>query len=265
LTRIRLDVLLVDRGLAPTRSKAQALVLAGLVTTGERRLDKPGEMVAGDLPLAVGPGRRHVGRGAGKLAPALLRFGVDVRDRRTVDVGASTGGFTEVLLEAGASSVIALDVGRGQLDWSLRNDPRVVVMEGVNARYLAPPDLPYAPSLAVVDVSFISLRQVLPSLIPCLAPEADVVALIKPQFEVGRGRVGKGGVVRDPSLWDEVLLAFVTFAEERGFGTRALARSALPGATGNVEFFAHLKPGAAPLSPAALDAARREAIDAPRP
>jgi len=262
---VRLDVLLVERGLAPTRAKAQALLLAGLVTSGERRLEKPGRLVAADLPLSVGQGRRWVGRGAAKLAPALARFGVDPTGRDALDVGASTGGFTQVLLEAGATRVIALDVGHGQLDWTLRNDPRVVVLEGRNARTLAPTDLPFRPSLAVVDVSFISLRQVLPSTCACLAPGADVVALVKPQFEVGRGRVGKGGIVRDPALWDEVLEGMLTFASEHHLGPLAAARSALAGAEGNIEFFLHLRPGATQAPAAALAAMRHEAVHAPYP
>lgn len=261
--RVRLDALLVDRGLAPTRSKAQALVLAGLVASGEKRLDKPGALVDADLPLSVAPGRRFVGRGAGKLGPALAAFGIAVAGRKALDVGASTGGFTQVLLEAGVESVIALDVGRGQLDWSLRSDPRVLVRDGINARYLAPADLPHAPSLAVVDVSFISLRQVLPSVCSCLAPEADVVALVKPQFEVGRGRVGKRGVVQDPELWDGVLRTFLDFAASAHLGPRAIARSELAGATGNIEFFVHLRPGAPPAPPPVLASMREEAIRGP--
>ncbi|HEX4825463.1 MAG TPA: TlyA family RNA methyltransferase [Candidatus Polarisedimenticolaceae bacterium] len=259
--RVRLDVLLVERGLAPTRAKAQAMLLAGLVTTGERRLDKPGALVPRDLPLAVAPGRRYVGRGAGKLAPALVRFGVDAAGRAALDVGASTGGFTQVLLEAGASAVMALDVGRGQLDWSLRNDPRVVVVDGVNARFLTPSLLPSVPSLAVIDVSFISLRQVLKGVCACLAPGADVIALVKPQFEVGRERVGKHGIVSDKAAWDDVLVSLTGFAREHGLGPRAIARSAVRGATGNVEFFLHLRPGGGPAAAELLDADRRAAVD----
>ena len=259
--RVRLDLLLVERGLAPTRAKAQALLLAGLVMSGERRLDKPGALVPRDLPLHVAPGRRYVSRGGGKLAPALARFGIEAAGRTALDVGASTGGFTQVLLESGAASVLALDVGRGQLDWSLRNDRRVIVLDGVNARYLTPEALPHRPSLAVVDVSFISLRQVLPSVCSCLAPEADVVALVKPQFEVGRERVGKHGIVSDKAAWDDVLVSLVGFAREDGLGPRAIARSAVAGATGNVEFFLHLRPGSPAAAAASLDADRRTAVD----
>ncbi len=255
--------MLVERGLAPTRERAQALVLAGLVTSGGRRLDKPGATVAIDAPVEVGEGRRFVGRGAEKLAPALRRFAIAVAGRDALDVGASTGGFTQVLLEAGAARVIALDVGRGQLDWSLRRDSRVVALEGVNARYLTPNALPFRPSLATIDVSFISLRQVLPKVGACLLPEADLVALVKPQFEVGRGRVGKGGIVRDPTLWDDVLEGLLAFAREKGLGPVDLARAAITGASGNVEFFLHLRPSADPATDQALATLRHEAVHGP--
>ncbi len=261
--RVRVDVLLVERGHAPTREKAQALLLLGLVTSAGVRLDKPGRSIACDAPLTVATGRRFVGRGAEKLGPALARFAIAVSGRDAIDVGASTGGFTQVLLEEGAARVIALDVGRGQLDWSLRNDPRVVVHEGVNVRYLDPATLPFRPSLATIDVSFISLRQVLEPTLACLAPGADIVALVKPQFEVGRGRVGKGGIVRDPALWDQVLADLVAFAVSRRLGPARIARSVLPGASGNVEFFLHLRPAAEPSATSALAAERHEAVHAP--
>jgi 23S rRNA (cytidine1920-2'-O)/16S rRNA (cytidine1409-2'-O)-methyltransferase len=261
--RVRADVVLVERGLAPTRQKARALLLAGLVTSEGRRVDKPGATIAPDAPLVVAPGRRFVGRGAEKLQPALMRFGIAATGRDAIDVGASTGGFTQVLLEAGAARVIALDVGRGQLDWTLRNDPRVIVQEGINVRHLEPDALPFRPSLATIDVSFISLRQVLEPVVACLAPGADVVALVKPQFELGKGRVGKGGVVRDPASWDEVLREIVAFALERRLGPAALARSAIAGASGNVEFFLHLRPARPPAEESALDRARDEAVHVP--
>jgi 23S rRNA (cytidine1920-2'-O)/16S rRNA (cytidine1409-2'-O)-methyltransferase len=261
--RIRLDVLLVERGLAPTREKAQALILAGRVTREGRRLDKPGLQLSSDSSLELAPGRHFVGRGAGKLGPALARFGIAAAGRDAIDVGASTGGFTQVLLEAGALRVIALDVGRGQLDWTLRNDPRVFPIEGVNARYVEPPSLPFQPSLATIDVSFISLRQVLEATRACLGPGADIVALVKPQFELGKGRVGKSGIVRDPAHWDEVLTGMIAFSYERNLGPSGIARSVLPGAKGNVEFFLHLRPGAEPAEPHALDALRHEAVYAP--
>jgi 23S rRNA (cytidine1920-2'-O)/16S rRNA (cytidine1409-2'-O)-methyltransferase len=255
-------VLLVERGHAPTRQKAQALLLAGLVTSEGRRLDKPGMQISCDAAVEVAGGRRYVSRGAVKLESALRRFGIAVDGRDALDVGASTGGFTQVLLESGAARVIALDVGRGQLDWSLRNDVRVVPMEGINVRYVEPGSLPFRPSLATIDVSFISLRQVLDPTCACLAPGADVVALVKPQFELGRGRVGKGGIVRDPALWDEVLQGIVAFAVERGMGPTAIARSAIAGASGNVEFFVHLRPAAEPAAGGVLSALRHEAVHA---
>jgi 23S rRNA (cytidine1920-2'-O)/16S rRNA (cytidine1409-2'-O)-methyltransferase len=260
--RVRVDVLLVERGHAPTREKAQALLLAGLVTSDGVRIDKPGKLISCEAPLQVAEGRRFVGRGAAKLGPALARFSIAVSGRDAIDVGASTGGFTQVLLSAGATRVIAVDVGHGQLDWSLRNDARVVLFEGVNARYLEPDMLPFRPSLATIDVSFISLRQVLEPTCACLAPGADIVALVKPQFEVGRGLVGKGGVVRDPLLWDHVLADLVDFAVERRLGPAGIARSSLPGASGNIEFFLHLRPAAEPSAKPALDNERREAVHA---
>ena len=263
--RVRVDVLLVERGLAPTRQKAQAMLLAGLVWSEGRRMDKAGSQLSIEAPLEVSPGRRFVGRGAEKLGPALARFAIAAVGRDALDVGASTGGFTQVLLEAGAARVIALDVGHGQLDWSLRNDARVTVLEGVNARYLHPEALPFRPSLATIDVSFISLRQVLEPTCACLAPGADVVALAKPQFEIGKGRVGKGGIVRDPLVWDEVLGGLIAFARERGLGPLDVARSALPGASGNVEFFLHLCPSSEPAAQPTLDALRHEAVHAPLP
>lgn len=240
--RQRLDALLVARGLAPTRAKAQALVLAGLVRSEGRRLAKPGVLLPADTPLELLPSRRYVGRGALKLGPILDRFGVAVSGRVALDVGASTGGFTQVLLERGARTVLALDVGRGQLDASLRSDPRVVVLDGVNARQLEPAVLPAAPCLAVVDVSFISLELVLPAVAACLEPGGEIVALVKPQFEVGRGRVGRGGVVRSPEARRGVLERLVRFSRERGWGVLAVAPSPVRGAEGNLEYFLHLAP-----------------------
>jgi 23S rRNA (cytidine1920-2'-O)/16S rRNA (cytidine1409-2'-O)-methyltransferase len=260
-----LDVLLVERGLAPTRAKAQALVLAGRVASEGRRLDKPGVALPEGVPLEIDGAPRFVSRGGEKLAPVLERLGVAVAGRECLDVGASTGGFTDALLRAGASAVVAVDVGRGQLDWGLRRDPRVVVLENLNARYLVPEDLPYRPSLAVVDVSFISLRQVLVPVCACLAPEAEVVALVKPQFEVGRGRVGRGGVVRDPELRLAAVDEVVAFAREAGLFPRAVVRSPIAGARGNVEFFVHLTPGRPGPSEAELAQASREAVHGEAP
>ena len=251
--RERLDVVLVRRGLAASRTQAQALVLAGQVRSGEQRLDKPGQRVAPELPLEVLEGPRWVSRGGAKLESALTRLSVAVAGRDAIDVGASTGGFTQVLLEAGAPRVVALDVGRGQLDWKLRRDRRVQVLEGVNARYLRPDVLPWKPSLAVVDVSFISLRLVLPPLAVCLAEPGEIVALVKPQFEVGRGQVGRGGIVREVALHREVLETMARFVEARGWGLAGLCASVLRGAHGNQEYFLHIVPSAPGLDSTALD------------
>src|SRR5215218_9365858 len=197
-TKSRLDALLVDRGLFESRSRAAAAVIAGDVRLGDdgRRADKPGQMVAPDVPVAVAEGPRYVSRGGVKLANALDAFGVDLAGRLALDVGASTGGFTDCLLQRGAARVIAVDVAYGELHWRIRNDPRVTVLERVNARSLGPEDLPYAPDLIVADVSFVSLRKALSAPVACAAESWDGLAMVKPQFEVGRERVGKGGVVR---------------------------------------------------------------------
>jgi 23S rRNA (cytidine1920-2'-O)/16S rRNA (cytidine1409-2'-O)-methyltransferase len=257
----RLDRLLVERGLAPTRARAQALILAGRVLSGEERLDKPGALHAPDVPLEVREGRRFVGRGALKLEAALGWFAVDPTGRDCIDVGASTGGFTQVLLLAGARRVIALDVGRGQLDWGLRNDERVIALEGINARHLEDVPLPFRPSLATIDVAFISLELVLPPVVAILdtGSPRDVVALVKPQFEVGRGRVGRGGIVRDPALHREVLERALAFVERNDWCARGLAASPIAGADGNREFLLHLRPErpwreSLPLDPGRLDA-----------
>jgi 23S rRNA (cytidine1920-2'-O)/16S rRNA (cytidine1409-2'-O)-methyltransferase len=241
--RERLDRLLVERGLAPTREKAQALVLAGRVTVDGARADKPGQAVRAEAALEIAPGPRWVGRGALKLEHALSVLAVEVSGRAALDVGASTGGFTEALLAAGARAVVALDVGRGQLDWKLRNDPRVVPLEGANARHLRASQLPFPVSLAVVDVSFISLRTVLPPVAACLTTPGEIVALCKPQFEVGRGRVGRGGIVRDPALHREVLEGLALWSAGAGLAVQGLCASPITGAEGNVEFFFHLAPG----------------------
>jgi 23S rRNA (cytidine1920-2'-O)/16S rRNA (cytidine1409-2'-O)-methyltransferase len=245
--RSRLDRLMVDRGLAPSRERAQALILAGRVLVDGRPAGKAGTMVAADAPLALtGPDHPFVGRGGVKLDGALAKLGIDPADCTALDVGASTGGFTDCLLRRGARRVYALDVGAGQLDWSLRNDPRVVVMERVNARHLQPGDLPEPIDLAVVDVSFISLRLVLPPVRPLLAPEGRVVALVKPQFEVGRDDVGRGGIVRDPALHTRAVQSVAEAAVLAGFALLGGCPSPLPGAAGNVEFFLLLGPAAAP-------------------
>lgn len=250
--RIRLDLLLVERGLAESRSRARALILAGRVFSEESRLEKPGVMLDPEIPLAVRGSRRYVSRSAAKLEAALLAFAVEPAGRSAIDVGASTGGFTQVLLEAGVARVLAIDVGHGQLDWSLRQDPRVQVMDGVNARYLQPLSLPFVPDLAVVDVSFISLELVLPAVVDCLGSGGEIVTLIKPQFEVGRGQVGKGGIVRDRALHRTVLEGFAEAAHRANRGLVGIVAASLTGAGGNQEFLAHLRPGQPALSPSAI-------------
>jgi 23S rRNA (cytidine1920-2'-O)/16S rRNA (cytidine1409-2'-O)-methyltransferase len=238
MAKERLDQALVARGLAETRSKAQALILAGLVYSGERRLDKPGEPVAADLQLEV-RGKPHpwVSRGGIKLAHGLAHFGYDPAGRVALDIGASTGGFTDVLLQHGAAKVYAVDVGHGQLDWRLRNDPRVVVLERTNARHLSAEQVPEAAGAVVCDASFIGLETVLPAPLSLAAPGAFCVALIKPQFEVGKGRVGKGGVVRDPDLHREVCDRIAAwFAAMPGWSVDGVDRSPITGPEGNVEF-----------------------------
>jgi 23S rRNA (cytidine1920-2'-O)/16S rRNA (cytidine1409-2'-O)-methyltransferase len=238
----RLDIVLVDRGLAPSRERARALILAGQVTVDGQVVSKAGAPVGGDARVALAtPDHPYVGRGGVKLAHALDAFALDPRGRCALDVGASTGGFTDVLLQRGAVSVIALDVGRGQLDWRLRTDPRVVVKEGVNARALTRNDVPHDVNLVTIDVAFISLRHILPAVPPFLDRPADIVALVKPQFEAGRQEVGKGGLVIDPAVHDTVLARVTETALALGLERIAMAPSAITGATGNQEFFLHLR------------------------
>ncbi len=237
MAKARLDVTLVSRGLAKSREEAQRMILAGEVRIGDRGARKASETVGEADEVSVGDRPRFVSRGGDKLEGALAPFGLDVRGRVAVDVGASTGGFTDCLLQRGALRVHAIDVGYGQLDWKLRQDPRVVIHERVNARALAPDALGESPSLAVIDVSFISLRIVLPPVAALLARPADVVALVKPQFEVGKGKVGKGGVVRDPALHASVIDDVRRAAAEIGFGERGFVESPLLGPAGNREFF----------------------------
>jgi 23S rRNA (cytidine1920-2'-O)/16S rRNA (cytidine1409-2'-O)-methyltransferase len=236
--RLRLDQLLVERGLAESRARAQALVMAGLAFSGERRLDKPGMLVADDVPLAVkGPEHPWVSRGGVKLAHALDRFGIEPGGLVCLDVGASTGGFTDVLLSRGASRVYVVDVGRGQLAWKLRADPRVIVLERVNVRDLTPALIPEPIDLIVCDVSFISLTLALPAALTLAAPSATLVALIKPQFEAGRKQVRKGGIVRDPEVRREVCERISTWlAAQPDWQVSGLINSPIAGADGNVEF-----------------------------
>jgi 23S rRNA (cytidine1920-2'-O)/16S rRNA (cytidine1409-2'-O)-methyltransferase len=239
----RLDALLVERGLAESRARAQALVLAGLVWSGEKRLDKPGLGLAADTPLEL-RGREHpwVSRGGVKLAHALDHFAIAADNAVALDIGASTGGFTDVLLARGARRVYAVDVGHGQLAWKLRQDPRVVVLERRNARHLTRDDIPQPPDLIVCDASFISLTTVLPAALALAAPDARLVALIKPQFEVGKGRVGKGGVVRDPALHREVCEHIAAWlSAQPGWEVVGLTESPIRGPEGNVEFLIHAR------------------------
>lgn len=232
----RLDVLVVERGLAESRTKAQALILAGQVVVDDQRVDKPGAQVSVDAELRLkGEVLPYVSRGGLKLKGAIERFGLDVRGRVAADIGASTGGFTDCLLQEGAVRVHAIDVGYGQLHEKLRTDPRVRSRERVNARYLTEEDLPEKVGVVVIDVSFISLTQVLPSVLSFLEPGGLLVALVKPQFEVGRERIGKGGVVRDAAARQEAIDAVVAFAREQGLNVRGVMDSTLPGPAGNVE------------------------------
>jgi 23S rRNA (cytidine1920-2'-O)/16S rRNA (cytidine1409-2'-O)-methyltransferase len=244
-TKTRLDVALIDRGLAPSRERARALILAGQVSVDGQIVSKAGAPVADDARVELAaPDHRYVSRGGVKLAGALDVFRVDAAGRRALDVGASTGGFTDVLLQRGASSVIALDVGHGQLDWRLRNDSRVVVREGVNARALTRADVPDKVSLVTIDVAFISLRHILPALPPFLERPADIVALVKPQFEAGRDEVGKRGLVTDPAIHAAVIARVTEAAVACGFVRAGMTPSPITGATGNREFFLHLTHGA---------------------
>jgi 23S rRNA (cytidine1920-2'-O)/16S rRNA (cytidine1409-2'-O)-methyltransferase len=246
MAKQRLDTLLTERGLFASRSRAAASVMAGEVSVGSdgRRASKPGELVAVDVPLSVRERPAFVSRGGLKLANALASMDLRVGGRDALDVGASTGGFTDCLLQRGAARVIAVDVGYGDLDYGLRTDPRVSVLERTNARLLTPQMLPYIPDLAVVDVSFISLSKILPALLACMAASFDVVAMIKPQFEVGRERVGKGGVVRVAEHRRSALLDVARVALELGASVLGYRSSGLPGPKGNLETFVWLaEPG----------------------
>ena len=236
----RLDVLVTRTGLAESRERAQALIIAGKVRVAGETVRRPDRAVDDGAPISVETAPDYASRGALKLAPALDTFQVDPKDRVCADVGASTGGFTDVLLRRGAARVYAIDVGRGLLHWRLRQDPRVVVIERVNARTLE--GLPEPVSLVVMDLSFISLEKVLPA-IRATAPDAEVVALFKPQFEVGRAEVGKGGVVRDPLAVAAALERFVGWTADHGYLVQAQAQSEVAGAEGNREIFVHLLPG----------------------
>jgi 23S rRNA (cytidine1920-2'-O)/16S rRNA (cytidine1409-2'-O)-methyltransferase len=246
--KVRLDKLVVDRGLCDSRSRAQALIIAGKVVVGDHTESKPGALVPADVPVRLrGVDHPFVSRGGLKLRGALDRFaqdGLDVAGRVALDIGASTGGFTDCLLQAGTARVYAIDVGYGQLAWKLASDPRVVVLDRSNIRTLPREAIPEAADLAVADCSFISLTKVLPSALPFLAERADIVALIKPQFELGPGRVGKGGIVRDPADHAEACRAVVAAAEALGLRQLGLCESPIEGQDGNREFLVWLRRGA---------------------
>jgi 23S rRNA (cytidine1920-2'-O)/16S rRNA (cytidine1409-2'-O)-methyltransferase len=242
---VRLDTLLVDRGLAASRERARALILAGNVRVNGQPASKAGTAVTNDAEVSVlTPDHPYVGRGGVKLAHALETFSIAVAGRSALDIGASTGGFTDALLQRGASRVVALDVGHGQLDWKLRNDPRVDVIERVNARTLTISDLPAgrAPfDIVTIDVSFISLKLILPVVPPLLADTGDVVALVKPQFEAGRAEISKGGIVRDQHVHARVLEEVTHAADALGLGRQGVAESPISGMEGNREFLLHLR------------------------
>src|SRR5215213_8418053 len=242
--RKRLDTLMAERGLFESRSRAAAAVMAGAVRVGGEPARKPGQMVAADDEISVERGPDYVSRGGIKLVNALDALGIAVEGRRALDVGASTGGFTDVLLQRGAAAVVALDVAYGELHWRLRQDPRVTVLERTNARSLRADALPYRPDLIVADVSFISLTKVLPAVLACAADRFDCLAMVKPQFEAGRGKVGKGGVVRDPETRVATLLKVTASVQADGRSVMGFAPSGLPGPSGNLETFVWLaEPG----------------------
>jgi 23S rRNA (cytidine1920-2'-O)/16S rRNA (cytidine1409-2'-O)-methyltransferase len=239
--RLRLDLLLVERAIAPSRERARALILAGQVKVDDHVVAKAGTLVPLEAAVELlRPDHPYVGRGGVKLAHALDVFGIDAGHREALDIGASTGGFTDVLLRRGAARVVALDVGHGQFDWTLRQDPRVIVLERFNVRELQPSHLPGPMDLVVIDVSFISLRLVLPVIPSLLRPGADIVALVKPQFEAGRAEVGKGGIIRDPAVHERVVAEVSGTAARLGLATLGVTESPIMGATGNKEFLLHL-------------------------
>ena len=235
--KLRLDTLMMERGLAPSLERAQALIMAGLVVVGDHAVEKSGQQIARDADIRIkGDPLPYVSRGGLKLKKALDEFGVDVTGLVAMDVGASTGGFTDCLLQAGAMKVIAVDVGYGQLAWKLQQDPRVVRMEKANIRHLLPEQLDVLPDLAVIDASFIPLAKVLPATVNLVKPGGRIIALIKPQFEVGKGEVGKGGIVRDPAAHERVIGAVRQTAREMGLIVAGLCESPITGADGNREF-----------------------------
>ncbi len=242
MKRERIDKLLVERGMATSRARAHAMVMAGVVLVDEQRVAKPSEMFDPGATIRIkgldDPASRFVGRGGLKLDAALKEFNLDVREFACLDVGASTGGFTDCLLQQGAQSVVAIDVGHNQLDWKIRNHPRVTALEGINARYLKPDQFSQAFDLAVMDVSFISATKVLPAIVPLVKPAGRIIILIKPQFEVGRGQVGKGGIVTDPEQHQRVVSEVIAAGVELGLKSCGVIESPVHGADGNKEFLA---------------------------
>jgi len=243
--RERIDKLLVERGLADSRTRAQAMVMAGIVLVDEQRVEKPSHQFDPNSSIRIkgndDPSTRYVGRGGLKLEAALREFQIDVTGLNCLDVGASTGGFTDCLLQNGARKVVAIDVGHNQIDWRLRSDPRVEVREGVNARYLQPGDFPQQFDLAVMDVSFISATKVLPAIVPLVVGGGKIITLIKPQFEVGRGEVGGGGIVRDRAKRLRVVAEVNGAAQDLGLKVISVIESPIAGAEGNVEYLAFYK------------------------
>lgn len=248
--KLRADVALVSRGLCESREKAQAAIMAGQVYAGQRRINKASEPVSEEDELLVrAPAHPFASRGGLKLEKAIKSFEADLTGKVCMDIGAATGGFTDVCLRAGASHVYAIDVGYGQFDWKLRNDPRVTVMERTNARYLTPEQVPLHPTVTVMDVSFISIKLILPVAAALMGEEGVFYTLIKPQFEAGRGRVGKKGVVRDPAVHEDVLREIVAFAPSFGWQVQALDFSPITGPEGNIEFLAKITKRAAQEKP----------------
>ena len=244
MAKKRVDLLLVERGLVETRQKAQAVIMAGQVYSGERRCDKAGLTLEEDAPLEVRGGLRYVSRGGLKLEKAMQVFPITLAGKTAADIGASTGGFTDCMLQNGAKKVYAVDVGYGQLAWAIRNDPRVVCLERTNARYLTAEQIPEPLDFASIDVSFISLGLILPALRPLLKEEGEVAALVKPQFEAGREKVGKKGVVRDPAVHLEVLEQFLRHAALADFSVKGIDFSPIRGPEGNIEYLGYLRTGA---------------------
>ncbi len=241
MKRERIDKLLVERGFVESRTKAQALIMAGVVLVNDQRVDKPSELAepAAAIRLkGVETSARYVSRGGVKLEAALQQFAVEVRGLLCLDIGASTGGFTDCLLQHGAGRVVTVDVGHNQFDWRLRNDPRIEVREGINARYLSPQDFSERFDLIVMDVAFISARKILPAVVPLLAEKGSLIVLIKPQFEVGRGEVGKGGIVREPEKHQRVINEVNDAATELSLQVGGVIESPIQGADGNIEFLA---------------------------